>query len=93
MNSPYIEIRSEQKLIDNNGELLCPLCGFAHNHMHRISLRAGEEHRDEITDLAIEIEGECGHAWTLRLTQYKGRIAVESTARSCSRESSTSNDQ
>lgn len=66
------------KLLDSNNELLCPVCGFGHNHIGRVSIDAGgRDHRPEITELVIEIEGECGHRWQLIIEQHKGRLGLE----------------
>jgi hypothetical protein len=65
---------------DGNGELLCPICGFGYHHMRNLDLKTGAENRAEITDLRIEIDGECGHRWSLTLIQYKGRLEATASA-------------
>jgi hypothetical protein len=49
--------------------IVCPVCGFDYN---RLTIPA---QRWEVRgpDIALPIEGECGHSWLLCLTFHKGQ--------------------
>jgi len=68
-------------------ELLCPTCGFNYNHIGRVKTMLGWESRETATEVeaewdgrgdgfAIEMDGECGHTWELRVGFHKGISCV-----------------
>jgi hypothetical protein len=81
-------------LVDKDGILVCPLCGFDYNHIKRVGTELDPEGDETViyagtslvferttgerrSAVRIDLDGECGHSWSLILQQHKGRIEIE----------------
>lgn len=63
------------------GSLTCPGCGEGYSHIRSVVPRPEEDEYGTDIDIVIEVEGECGHDWTITFTHHEGITTVESTFR------------
>jgi hypothetical protein len=89
-------LREEQ----GDSALLCPVCGFDCSHITRVGTLLGSDEREATvyngtiiigttgyrrSAVAIEVDGECGHRWTIVIQQHKGTnyVSVRSDGNGC----------
>jgi len=72
----------------SNVQIVCPECGSEYGHIREVFTRMGEDAAEAVvykgtvargtvegerrSAVAVVFDGECGHAWELRIQQHKG---------------------
>lgn len=70
----------KHKIVSIDNEVCCPECGFHYNHISGFRYDPHGGYRGEEEDRAkveIDMEGECGHCWTMALYEWKGIVLLE----------------
>lgn len=66
-NTDFRIISNPELILDDQGDILCPECGFNHAHVIAVTWNTLDG------EVRIILDGECGHTWSLVVRAHKGR--------------------